>query len=76
MFDPRTLYYHKLLTTERRKDNWAAKRLRYRLWLWKKEFRRPKAKLWSDQTRRLARLYKPAYKKYEWQQAAEEPLDK
>lgn len=74
-YNARTLYYHKLLATERRKDNWILKRKSYRLWLWKRDFGKPKAALWSDETRRLAKLYKPSYQKYKWQMEVEEPID-
>lgn len=76
MFDQRTLYYHKLIRTERRKDNWVERRRAYRYWLWKRDFGKKKAAFWSDETRRLAKLYKPSYAKYKWQQEVEVPMDK
>lgn len=63
-YNQRTLYYHKLLATERRKDRKNALVKAMRLRLWKKAYGSDESHLYSDETHELSQLYKPEYNKY------------
>lgn len=62
--DPKTQYYHKLLITERRKDNRVAKMKHWRLKQWKRTFGTKRADWYSDETLELAPLFRREYRQY------------